>query len=137
LIDVRIIVATLDLMRESPSIFLEAGPMMAGDEDRKESIATLGGVIYAKGPPPVPERDWTRLVDAIADGDHVALHSLYERANRIVFTLALRLTANPETAEEVTIDVFYDIWRRASNYDAVRLTGCASTIARNVRTPTT
>lgn len=92
--------------------------MMTGEQDREESLATLGGVLYAKGPAPVPERDWAELVDAIADGDQVALHSLYDRANRIVFTLALRLTANPETAEEVTIDVFHDVWRRASSYDA-------------------
>jgi len=32
--------------------------------------------------------------------------------------LIVRLTANRETAEEVTIDVFHDIWRHASRYDA-------------------
>jgi RNA polymerase sigma-70 factor, ECF subfamily len=91
---------------------------MTGDQDQEESVATLGAVLYAQGPAPVPERDWASLVDAVADGDQVALHSLYDRANRIVFTLALRLTANPETAEEITIDVFHDVWRRASSYDA-------------------
>jgi RNA polymerase sigma-70 factor (ECF subfamily) len=91
---------------------------MTGEQVGDESVATLGSVLYAQGPAPVPERDWAGLVDAIADGDQVALHALYDRANRIVFTLALRLTANPETAEEVTIDVFHDVWRRASNYDA-------------------
>src|SRR3546814_18499343 len=39
-------------------------------------------------------------------------------AHRIVFTLIMRITANRETAEEVTIDVFHDIWRHASRYDA-------------------
>jgi RNA polymerase sigma-70 factor (ECF subfamily) len=34
-----------------------------------------------------------------------------------VFALAVRLTASRETAEEVTIDVFHDVWRRASGYD--------------------
>jgi RNA polymerase sigma-70 factor, ECF subfamily len=92
--------------------------MTIAEQDPEESVGTLGDVLYAKGPAPVPERDWAKLVEAIADGDQVALHSLYDRANRIVFTLALRLTANPETAEEVTIDVFHDIWRRASSYDA-------------------
>jgi RNA polymerase sigma-70 factor (ECF subfamily) len=32
--------------------------------------------------------------------------------------LIMRITANRETAEELTIDVFHDIWRRASGYDA-------------------
>ena len=30
----------------------------------------------------------------------------------------MRITANRETAEELTIDVFHDVWRRASSYDA-------------------
>jgi RNA polymerase sigma-70 factor (ECF subfamily) len=79
---------------------------------------TLGDVLYAKREPQVPEQEWADLVLAIAAGDQLALHGLYERAHRIVFTLALRITANRETAEELTIDVFHDIWRRASDYDA-------------------
>ena len=45
------------------------------------------------------------------------LHALYERANRVVFTLSMRITSSRETAEEVTVDVFHDVWRRASSYD--------------------
>ena len=30
----------------------------------------------------------------------------------------MRITANQETAEELTVDVFHDVWRRASRYDA-------------------
>jgi RNA polymerase sigma-70 factor, ECF subfamily len=35
-----------------------------------------------------------------------------------VFTLIMRITAHRETAEELTVDVFHDVWRRASRYDA-------------------
>jgi RNA polymerase sigma-70 factor, ECF subfamily len=86
--------------------------------ERKSSPATLGDVLYAKSKQPVPEHEWLALVQSIAAGDQLALHALYERAHRIVFTLAMRITANRETAEEVTIDVFHDVWRRASCYDA-------------------
>lgn len=89
---------------------------MAGEETQT-GPSTLGDVLYAGSKPPVAERDWAVLVESIAGGDQVALHALYDRANRIVFTLALRLTANPETAEELTVDVFHDVWRRASTYD--------------------
>src|SRR5258708_21938753 len=89
-----------------------------GKERTQESPATLGDVLYARSKAPVPEQDWATLVQSIAAGDQLALHALYERAHRVVFTLALRITANGETAEEVTIDVFHDIWRRASGYDA-------------------
>jgi RNA polymerase sigma-70 factor (ECF subfamily) len=30
----------------------------------------------------------------------------------------MRITANRETAEELTVDVFHDVWQRASRYDA-------------------
>jgi RNA polymerase sigma-70 factor (ECF subfamily) len=86
-------------------------------ERSKKPPATLGDVLYAKSKAPVPEQDWAAIVQSIAAGDQLALHELYERAHRIVFTLIMRITANRETAEELTIDVFHDVWRRASHYD--------------------
>ena len=80
--------------------------------------ATLGDVLYAKSKAPVLEQEWATLVQSIAAGDQLALHALYERAHRPVFTLIMRITAHRETAEELTIDVFHDVWRRASRYDA-------------------
>ena len=89
-----------------------------GKERTQGSSATLGDVLYARSKALVPEQDWATLVQSIAAGDQLALHALYERAHRPVFTLVMRLTANRETAEELTIDVFHDVWRRASRYDA-------------------
>lgn len=74
-------------------------------------------MLYAKCEPPVSEQDWATLVQSIAAGDQRALHALYERSHRIVFTLIMRITANRETSEELTIDVFHDVWRRAARYD--------------------
>jgi RNA polymerase sigma-70 factor, ECF subfamily len=82
--------------------------------------ATLGDVLYAKSRASVPEQDWVRLVRSVAEGDQLALHELYEMAHRVVFTLAMRITANREIAEELTVDIFHDIWRRASDYDAAK-----------------
>jgi RNA polymerase sigma-70 factor (ECF subfamily) len=79
--------------------------------------ATLGDVLYAKSKPPLPEQEWVSLVQSIAGGDQFALHALYERAHRLVFTLIMRISANRETAEELTVDVFHDVWRRAARYD--------------------
>jgi len=84
----------------------------------QKAPATLGDVLYAKSKAPVPEQDWAALVQSIAARHQLALHTLYEMAYRIVFTLIMRITANRETAEELTIDVFHDVWRRASRYDA-------------------
>jgi RNA polymerase sigma-70 factor (ECF subfamily) len=89
-----------------------------GKERMQKSQATLGDVLYAKSKAPVPEQDWVLLVQSVAAGDELALHALYERAHRVVFTLIMRITASRETAEELTIDVFHDVWRRASCYEA-------------------
>src|SRR6195256_4976172 len=89
-----------------------------GREHMQKSPATLADVLYARSRAPVPGQDWAALVQSIAAGDEFALHALYERAHRMVFTLIMRITANQETAEELTIDVFHDVWRRASRYDA-------------------
>lgn len=92
------------------------------EPDRPDgSAGTLGDVLYAnKSNPPVLENDWVALVNAIAAGDQLALHAMYERTHRVVFTLIMRITCNQQTAEELTLDVFYDVWRRASNYDAAK-----------------
>jgi len=86
-------------------------------EHTDKQPATLGDILYAKSKSTVSEEDWATLVKSIAAGDQLALHALYERAHRVVFTLIMRITANRETAEELTIDVFHDVWRRASGYD--------------------
>ena len=80
---------------------------------------TLGGVLYGGTPKPVAlESDWVALAVAIAAGSQTALVALYDRAHRPVFTIVLRITGNRETAEEVTLDVFHEVWRRAAAYDA-------------------
>jgi RNA polymerase sigma-70 factor (ECF subfamily) len=87
-------------------------------ERRNGAPETLGDVLYpVLSSVPASEADWVRLVHSIAEGDQLALHALYERAHRLVFTLTMRIAGNRETAEELTLDVFYDIWRRASRYD--------------------
>jgi RNA polymerase sigma-70 factor (ECF subfamily) len=102
--------------RKIPAV--EAGQQTT--EDRQEgSPGTLGDVLYAKKSKTlVSEQEWIALVRAVAAGDEIALHALYERAHRPVFTLIVRITANRETAEELTLDVFHDVWRKASRYDA-------------------
>ncbi len=89
------------------------------DPREQESPRTLGDVLYPDSAKArVSEADWVRLVQSVAGGDQVALHALYERAHRPVFTLIMRIACNRETAEELTLDVFHDVWRRASGYDA-------------------
>lgn len=93
-------------------------PTDTSGNERDSAIETLGDVLYAdRAAPLVAEQEWVALVRSIADGDQLALRRLYERSKRIVFTLIMRLTNDRATAEEVTLDVFLDVWRQASRYD--------------------
>ena len=83
-----------------------------------QPTTTLGDLLYAdRSTASVPETAWIRLVQSIAAGDQRALRVLYERIHRLVFTLAMRISNNRESAEEVTLDVFAGVWRRSGQYD--------------------
>ena len=83
------------------------------------SSETLGGVLYADQEQTlVYERDWVELVQSIARGDQRALYALYDRAHPMVFALAHLITNDREAAETLTVDVFHEVWRQASQYDA-------------------
>jgi RNA polymerase sigma-70 factor (ECF subfamily) len=80
---------------------------------------TLGDVLYAdRNQVHASENEWVEVVRRVAAGDQLALHWLFERTQGIVFTLIVRITKNPATAEELTLDVFHNVWKKASTYDA-------------------
>jgi RNA polymerase sigma-70 factor (ECF subfamily) len=56
----------------------------------------------------------------VADGDHSALTTLYDSTSRLVFGLILRVVTDRSSAEEVLLDVYTQVWRQASTYDAKR-----------------
>jgi RNA polymerase sigma-70 factor, ECF subfamily len=109
--------ASLDetiLKRQDPSVDLSRPN---NDVQQTSEARTLGDVLFAKTPRPMSEEVWVGLVRSIAGGDQLALHSIYELTHRIVFTLIMRIINNRETTEELTVDVFHDVWRRAQMYD--------------------
>jgi quercetin dioxygenase-like cupin family protein len=57
------------------------------------------------------------LVKSMAAGDASALYDLYERMQRPVYGLASRIVPDQRTAEEVTLEVFREVWCRALSYD--------------------
>jgi RNA polymerase sigma-70 factor (ECF subfamily) len=69
---------------------------------------------------PPDEQSWIALIRRIAKADSAALGELYDATNRLVFGLVLRIVRDPGAAEEVTIDVFTQIWRQAATYDLNR-----------------
>lgn len=80
---------------------------------------TLGDVLYSDGCRiRVAENDWLTTIHSIAAKDLTALRLVYEQTRGIVFTLSLRITGSRDVAEDVTADVFREIWRQADKYDA-------------------
>lgn len=73
------------------------------------------------------------LVRLVASADSAALSELYDRYNRLVFSIALAVTGDRATAEEITVDVFVRVWQRAASYqpDRARVSTWLITIARN------
>jgi RNA polymerase sigma-70 factor (ECF subfamily) len=83
--------------------------------------STLGSLLYGNSvEPPVLEAEWNALVRAIAERQQAALHELFDRTNGIVFTLIFRIIKDPLTAEELTLDVYHDVWRNAARFDPAR-----------------
>jgi RNA polymerase sigma-70 factor, ECF subfamily len=73
------------------------------------------------------------LIRRIAAGDQDALAELYDSASRSIFGLVLRILNDPSASEEVTLEVFTQVWKQAGAYDPRRGTPSAwlLTIARS------
>ena len=56
------------------------------------------------------------LINALAEGAEWALEPLYERYNRVLYSLAYRMVADHQVAEDLLQEAFLSVWRRASSY---------------------
>ena len=73
------------------------------------------------------------LIRLIAQSQEQALAQLYDRYNRLIFSLALAIVNDRETAEEITLDVFMRVWQKAGTYRAeqAKVSTWLTHIARN------
>ncbi|MGA2581710.1 MAG: sigma-70 family RNA polymerase sigma factor [Tepidisphaeraceae bacterium] len=69
---------------------------------------------------PSPSPDDFELMRRIADGDAGALTKLYEKFSPTVFAIGLRILRDRQEAEDLLIDVFWEMWDRAGRYDPFR-----------------
>ena len=66
------------------------------------------------------ERAWEALVARLSHGDENALAELYDSTNRLVYGMALRVLRDPASAEDITMEVYLQVWRTAGSYDPQR-----------------
>jgi RNA polymerase sigma-70 factor, ECF subfamily len=60
------------------------------------------------------------LLARVARGDSHAFERLYDEVSAAVFGLARRVVRDPTRAEDVTQEVFLEVWRKAPRYDRDR-----------------
>jgi RNA polymerase sigma-70 factor, ECF subfamily len=73
------------------------------------------------------------IIRLVAQAQPEAMSELYDRYARLVFSLALAILDDRETAEEVTQDVFMRIWEKADSYrpEQARVNTWLTVITRN------
>jgi RNA polymerase sigma-70 factor (ECF subfamily) len=63
---------------------------------------------------------WTQYIERAASGDEEALAGLYDESGGLVYSTALRILGNEADAEEVTLEVYSQVWRCAPDFDRNR-----------------
>jgi RNA polymerase sigma-70 factor (ECF subfamily) len=64
--------------------------------------------------------DDASLLRSIAAGDQQAMRDLYDRHADLIYTLCKRIVGTRGDAEQVVTDVFFELWRRAGEFDDAR-----------------
>ena len=66
------------------------------------------------------EPDLPRLIARVAAGDQPAFASFYDALSAHVYGIIRRVLRDPSQAEEVTQEVFVEIWKQATRFDPER-----------------
>ena len=80
---------------------------MGGKEDNMQNVQCVS----LEG-----EQSDEALLGAIAAGSGRAMESLYTRYYRLLYTVAYRMVADPQMAEDLLQDAFLAVWRRSGTY---------------------
>jgi RNA polymerase sigma-70 factor, ECF subfamily len=92
---------------------------------------SLMGIIAAREGEPARAEGLRRHSEAELPSE--ALGALYDRYGRLVFTVAIHVVGDSETAEEITQDVFVRVWEGARTYrsDLAKVSSWLISIARH------
>jgi RNA polymerase sigma-70 factor (ECF subfamily) len=63
---------------------------------------------------------WAGVVRQVAESNEAALARLYDGTSPMVYGLAMRVVRDPSAAEDITLEVYLQVWRKAASYDPAR-----------------
>lgn len=61
-----------------------------------------------------------RLLARMAEGDESALERFYDLTSRRAYAFVVRIVRDPHLAEDVVEEAYFQMWRKAADYDAGR-----------------
>ncbi len=82
---------------------------------------TRGRVMAGKRSP--ESKELLLVLERMGRGDHAALAKAYDLIGGAVFSLAVRMMRDRQAAEDVTQDIFVQVWRQSAGFDTSRGSG--------------
>ena len=81
-----------------------------------------------------PDFDYTKIIQACADGERAALEALYKQESPRLLGVVRRIVGDLSSAEDIVHDAFINIWKNAASYKAEKgsARGWVYSVARNL-----
>jgi RNA polymerase sigma-70 factor, ECF subfamily len=85
---------------------------------RSDFAGLVAGIAADRRPPTAKDNSDEALVAKIAFGNRLAMQVLFARHHARIYRFVLRLLGSEALAEDVTSEVFLDVWRQAHRFEA-------------------
>ena len=85
---------------------------------RSDFAGLAAGIAAERRPPTAKDNSDGALVAKIASGNTLAMQVLFARHHARIYRFVLRLLGSEALAEDVTSEVFLDVWRQAHRFEA-------------------
>jgi RNA polymerase sigma-70 factor, ECF subfamily len=85
---------------------------------RSDFAGLVAGIAAERRPPTAKDNSDEALVAKIASGNRLAMQVLFARHHARIYRFVLRLLGSEALAEDVTSEVFLDVWRQAHRFEA-------------------
>jgi len=85
---------------------------------RSDFAGLVAGIAAERRSPAAKDNSDGALVAKIASGNRLAMQVLFARHHARIYRFVLRLLGSEALAEDVTSEVFLDVWRQAHRFEA-------------------